>query len=128
MLDLSRRRGDPFPFNGNAAEGPVGNLVEGRGREVEISQGTASTTVRDSDNDGLALVGCSDLFATQGILVGVAAFVTRVCVEHFVGGRSDEITVTVRDTAGTESSVVEGACSSLDAEQEVDASAGKGYY
>jgi len=59
-----------------------GQLLEGRGREVERRLGTASAAIGDGDSDRLALVVGGELSATDRVVVRVAASVTRVSVKE----------------------------------------------
>jgi len=92
----------------NAARRWVGELVEGRGREVEVAVLASPTPVGQLDVDGVALVRNPGSLAADRVLVRVPVTATEG-IEEFVRDGSDHIAVVVGDTASTKTGGVEGS-------------------
>lgn len=99
---------DDRPLNAaDTARGWISELVEGVGREVEISVGAALASVGQDDKDGLALEGNPGSLATHGVVVRVCAIVTRESIEEFVGNSGDILSVIIDNTTSAKTGSIE---------------------
>lgn len=106
---------DDRPLNAaDATRGWVSELVEGVGREVEISVGAALTPVGQGDEYGLAFEGNPGSLATHGVVVRVYAIVTRETIEERMGNSGDILSVIIDNTTSAKTGSIEGPLAAVD--------------
>ena len=94
----------PVPCDFDSAQALVGQLAEGRRREVQASVRTALATVHHSDFHRLALVKGLDLLATQGVVVWIA--VGRVLVKQVFADGNYEVGIRAGNATRAHAGVV----------------------
>lgn len=98
---------------GDTAKSSIRKEIKCRGGEIKISELAGGTAVDDGDRDTLASVCCKNLFATNGVLVGVGAVIPGEAVEQQLADSDDVVRRRVRDAACSETRCEKGTLAGL---------------